>query len=416
MTQSTRTERTLKLGMVGIGVGGADTLPFLEAMPQIELVGGADINPVIRARFQERYPHAKVFGSVEEICRDPAVDAVLIATPPRFHAAHVITAAKHGKHVLVYRPMALSMSEAMQVAEAADQNKIKLVVAHTRGYTASVRTMRKIVDSGMIGRVRAIHMWDYSDWMLTSRSADDKDVGDGGGLPLKRAPDQVETVRVLNGGKLRSVRAMTGQWMPDRPMPGYYCAYLEFDDGTPCTIVHNGYGYFVGSELGRGQVPGGPKLEQRMNLRNALRAGTRDEEGEEQDKRLGGREEKRTQMLRGDWPPPVPSEAPSRLLVSCERGDMRYSDRGIYIYDDVGLHEVELLAAPERAVVQLQELYDVVIKGKTMFRDAWWEIATEEVCYAIMQSASERREVSLVHQMPIPNDYAADVTVSYLGG
>ena len=42
---------------------------------------------------------------------------------------------------------------------------------------------------------------------------------------------------------------MVGAWMPRRPAPGYYAAFLEFENGVPATIVKNGYGYFSNSEL-----------------------------------------------------------------------------------------------------------------------------------------------------------------------
>jgi phthalate 4,5-cis-dihydrodiol dehydrogenase len=206
---------------------------------------------------------------------------------------------------------------------------------------------------------------------------------------------------------------MTGQWMPERPMPGYYCAYLEFEDGTPCTIVHNGYGYFMGTELAPSGTSGKrSRLEERAQMRQALRDSRRDEEAEEQEKRIGGRQEKREELRRGEAYAPAPEE--SLVIVSCERGDMRHSERGIYVYDDAGLHDIALPPGRDRAAEQLQELYDVVVQSKPLFHDATWGLANLEVCLAIIQSARERREILLTHQVAVPPEYALDLDVPYL--
>src|SRR5690349_5391637 len=68
--------RTLKMGMIGVGVGGTEMLPAMDAMPELELFAGADINPETRARFKERYTDARVYESAEAMCKDPDLEAV----------------------------------------------------------------------------------------------------------------------------------------------------------------------------------------------------------------------------------------------------------------------------------------------------------------------------------------------------
>ncbi len=179
------TTKTLKMAMVGIGVGGAEILPAMEAMPEIDLFAGADINPTARERFKQRYPDARVYESIEKLCADPDVEAVWISSPNRFHAPHAITAAQHGKHVVVEKPMALSIKEAEQMVDAARKNNVKLLAGHTRAYTYPIRAMRKIINSGRLGRLKALHLMAYSDWMLRPRSADELDPNQGGGLPWR---------------------------------------------------------------------------------------------------------------------------------------------------------------------------------------------------------------------------------------
>jgi phthalate 4,5-cis-dihydrodiol dehydrogenase len=409
-------KKRLRMAMIGIGVGGAEILPAMEAMPEIDLMAGADINPVTRQRFKERYPNTRVYDSVEALCADSEVDAVWISSPNRFHAEHAIIAANHGKHIVGEKPMALSLQQAEEMVNAAEKNGVKLLAGHTMSYSLPIRAMRRIIASGKLGKLRALHVMAYSDWMLRPRSADELDPAQGGGVPYRQTPHQIDTVRVLGGGRLRSVRGMTGQWMPERPIPGYYSAYLEFEDGTPCTVVHNGYGYFIANEL----VPWGSTkqrytLDERVAVRKAMQQGTRHEDDDKQELRIGGQAEGevfRRNQPRG-W---LPTDL-GIVIASCDRGDIRHSKDGLYVYDDDGLHDVDLSGGPGGVAqrrAELEEFYNGIVNGKPLYHDGAWGMATLEVGLAIMQSGRERREIQLTHQVAAPTDYDADLPVPYL--
>jgi phthalate 4,5-cis-dihydrodiol dehydrogenase len=413
MTQATAA-KTLKIGMIGIGVGGAEILPAMEAMDTVDLVAGADVVPQTLERFKERFPNARTYESAEALCRDPDVDAVWVSSPNRFHAEHAILAANHGKHIVVEKPMAISMDKAQAMVEAAEKNSVKLLAGHTMSFSSPIRAMRKVIQSGQLGRLRALNVWAYTDWMLRPRTADELDVTQGGGIPFRQGPHQVDTVRLLGGGMLRSVRAQTGQWLPERPIPGYYTAFLEFEDGTPAIVTHNGYGYFLGSEM----VPWGEDkqrytVQERIEVRRQLRDGTRNEADDKQALRIGGRQEREvfSRDERKAW---VPHDL-GVLVASCERGDLRQSPQGIYIHDDSGKREIDTTGGAATGVVQrraeLQELYDAVVLGEPLWHDGRWGMATLEVCLAIMESARERREIRLQHQVPVHADYDADFAV-----
>jgi predicted dehydrogenase len=411
---TTKSGTTLKIGMIGIGVGGAEILPAMDAMDTIELVAGADIVQATLDRFQERYPSVRTYLSAEELCRDSDVEAVWVSSPNRFHAEHAILAANSGKHVVVEKPMATSLDEAARMVEAAERNGVKLLAGHTRAFTLPIRGMRKIIESGRHGQLRALNIWAYSDWMLRPRTADELDVSQGGGIPYRQGPHQVDTVRLLGGGLLRSVRAQTGAWMRERSIPGYYAAFLEFDNGVPATIVHNGYGYFVGAEL----VPWGEDksiyaAEQRGAIRRALRTGTRDETSDKQAIRIGGTRER--EYFYGRETAPWSPEDMGLAIASLDRADLRQSRHGIYVHDDDGKRDVEITARRTMGFGQrraeLEELYDAVVGGKPLWHDGRWGMATLEACLAIMQSAQERREIMLRHQVPVPAGYDADLPV-----
>jgi phthalate 4,5-cis-dihydrodiol dehydrogenase len=89
-------------------------------------------------------------------------------------------------------------------------------------------------------------------------------------------------------------------------------------------------------------------------------------------------------------------------LVSCEHGDLRPQPNGVFIYDDNGKREIPLplgRAVPDKGKV-VDELYDAVVNDRPVYHDGRWGKATLEVCLAILQSARERREIILSHQVP----------------
>jgi phthalate 4,5-cis-dihydrodiol dehydrogenase len=395
--------RKLKIGIVGIGVGASEILPQMEAMPEIQLVAAADINCRVLETFHDRYG-AKTYNSVEQLCSDPDVEAVWISTPNKFHAPHTIIAAEHGKHVVVEKPMAISLAEAERMIAAVEKNKVKLLCGHTQSYGPHIRTMRHIIRSGELGRLCALHVWAYTDWMLRPRTAEESDVNQGGGVPYRQGPHQIDTLRLLGGGKVRSVRGSVGQWFAGRPIPGYYSAFLEFEDGTPATLMHNGYGYFLASKL----VPWGGQNSryseaERATIRRSLLDGTRNENADKDEMRIGGAQE-RTIRDRSKPKPWLPNDL-GILIASCERGDIRQSQHGLYVHSDEGTKDIPLMGGggPSRRG-ELEELYNAVILDRPIRHTGPWGMATLEVCLAIMQSARERKEIFLSHQVPAPEE------------
>jgi phthalate 4,5-cis-dihydrodiol dehydrogenase len=385
--------RTLNVGVVGLGLAAASVTPAMVAMPHVNLVAGADINPRALQVFQEKYG-AKTYTSIEALCDDPDIDAVWIATPNTFHCPHVILAAERGKHVIVEKPMAISLAEAERMIEAAERHRVQLLCGGSRSSSAVVRTMRQVIVSGDLGRLRAMTTWSATDWMLRPRRPDELDVSQGGGVVYRQAPHQVDSVRLLAGGKVSSVRGVTGQWMaPRHTAPGFFSALLECENGAFATLVYSAYGYFMASEFFEPGVsgPDAPGLQGRIEARQHITAGTRDEAAAKEQRTLAAPSGARFLSDLG------------LLVVSCEHGDMRQSPAGIYIYSDTGTTEVPLTETRGAYAPELDELYDALVHGKPVLHSGRWGLATLEVCLAIMQSATAHQDIAMQHQIAVPD-------------
>lgn len=390
----------LRLGMAGLGVASTQIMPPIAKLPFIKITAAADTRADAVAKFREQYK-GEGYTSVEELCASPNIDAVYIATPNSMHAEHAIIAAKNKKHIIVEKPMAMNLAECDAMNEAADKYGVKLLCGHTHSFDPPIRKMREIVNSGELGKLCMINTWNYNEFMYRPRMK--HELAMTRGVVLNQGPHHVDVVRLIGGGLVRSVRAMTGIWDKARGWEGSYTCYLEFEDGTPATLVYSGYGFFDTAELFQWCGEGGQHRapETNLNVRKKLRE-VRTPEEEEQLKegmRFGGqREGEYSHVWTGERKQPFFGFT----MVSCQKGDIRQTPDGLKIYGETEQREITLPAGSRGREAEVEELYDAVVKGRPVFHGGRWGAATLEVCLAILESAEKRKEIMLSHQVPSP--------------
>jgi predicted dehydrogenase len=142
--------------LVGCGYWGAKLARNFHALPEARLVAVADLDPERRAHAVRHYPDACVVADHRRLL-EPAIDAVVIATPPSTHAALALEALAAGKHVLVEKPLATSTADADAIIAAAERADRRLMVGHTFVYNPAVELLRDLVRSGDLGRLYYIH-------------------------------------------------------------------------------------------------------------------------------------------------------------------------------------------------------------------------------------------------------------------
>ena len=236
------------MGLAGLGRGFVLMLPALSSDPRIELVAAATPNAESRERFVADFG-GRAYGTVEELCADSEIDAVYVATPHQFHADHVIMAARGGKHVLVEKPMALSVDQCQTMIDEAARGGVKLVVGHSHSFDRPTLRTLELVRSGKYGQVRMIQALNFTDFLYRPRRPEELDTARGGGVVFNQAPHQIDIVRLLGGGMVRSVRAATGTWDPARPIAGAYSGLLTFESGAFASISYSGYARFDSNEF-----------------------------------------------------------------------------------------------------------------------------------------------------------------------
>jgi phthalate 4,5-cis-dihydrodiol dehydrogenase len=369
-------------------------LPTLQRDPRIALVAAADPRPEARQRFVEDFDGA-TYETVAALCEDTDIEAVYIASPHQFHAEHVRLAASHGKHVLVEKPIALTLGDAQAMISSTRAAGVQMVVGHSHSFDAPILRTRELIASGRFGAVRMISALNFTDFLYRPRRPEELDTLQGGGAIFNQAPHQVDIVRLLGGGRVASVRAIAGNWDARRPTEGAYAALLTFEDGAFASLTYNGYGHFDSDEfmgwigeLGQKTQPRDKATVRQFDdpIQEAVRKAARN---------YGG----------AGWKPPQNEELLHQhfgsFIVSTEQADFRPLPNGVMIHKD-GVGHLDPLPTPAipRAEV-IDEFYAAVAEGRPPLHDGAWAMATLEVCLAMLRSAREGQDVLLQHQVGV---------------
>lgn len=371
--------KKLRIGVAGLGRAFAVMAGAFHD-PRVELVAAADPRAEARARFAQEYG-GKTFASVEDLCEEPSVEVVYIATPHEFHANHACAAAAHGKHVLVEKPMALTLAECEAMIDAVRASRVQLVAGHSHSFDRPIARARELIASGAYGAVRMITALDFTDWLYRPRRPEEL-----GAVVHNQAAHQVDVVRLLAGARVRTVRAFTGSFDAARPSPAAWSCQLGFENGTFASLVYSGYAHFDSDEfmgwvgeMGQKKDPGAY-----WRTRQALQG---DEVALKKARNYGG-----PQFAA---PQPAAHQHFGLVIACCEKADLRPLPDGVMIYAD---HErrFEPLAAPAIARAEvIDELYAAVVEGRKPLHDGAWAMATLRVCLAMLESARQNQEISL---------------------
>jgi phthalate 4,5-cis-dihydrodiol dehydrogenase len=194
----------LRMGIAGLGLAGAFMIRAAAIRPRIRLCAGMDPLQRPRDAFAQRFG-ASVYADFRELCRDRAVEAIYIASPHRFHALQAIEAMEHDKHVLVEKPLALTLHDCDAVVAAAERTGMQLTVGHTHAFDPNVREMRRILDSGELGQLGMILSFNSNDFLFRPHRADEFDAEVGGSTRCGRRSGRANRASTMrDGGAMRS--------------------------------------------------------------------------------------------------------------------------------------------------------------------------------------------------------------------
>ena len=141
------------IGVIGCGYWGPNLVRNFADQSRGRVAMVCDLRPERLASVAQRHPSVRATISPQELIDDPAVDAVVVATPVAHHYELAMAALRAGKHVLVEKPMTSRSDDAMRLIDEAARRRLVLMVDHTFVYTAAVRKIRELTHTGEIGDI-----------------------------------------------------------------------------------------------------------------------------------------------------------------------------------------------------------------------------------------------------------------------
>jgi predicted dehydrogenase len=158
------TEQMLIMDMINWGIIGCGNVTEIKSGPAFNKVPGSKLVAVMRRDaikakdYAERHGVPRWYSHAQELIEDPEVNAVYIATPPRYHEEFALRSIAEGKPVYLEKPMAMDAVSASRIVEAAVKKGVKLTIAHYRRAQESFLYIKELLAQKKIGEPRLVNL------------------------------------------------------------------------------------------------------------------------------------------------------------------------------------------------------------------------------------------------------------------
>ena len=147
----------IKWALVGAGaISNKRVGPALRDATHSQISAVCDVVEEAAIDLADRFQVPEVFTSFDQLLSSTEVDAVYLATPVFLHASQAIKALRAGKHVLVEKPMALSVAEAEEMVKVSRETGKTLATAYYRRFFPTIKRVQELIADGSLGQVTTI--------------------------------------------------------------------------------------------------------------------------------------------------------------------------------------------------------------------------------------------------------------------
>jgi len=147
------TDERIGVGVVGLGYWGPNLLRVLTDMTGVQVRTICDLDSDRLERFERRYPTVSATQNFDDLLADPAIDAIVIATPVFTHYEMAVRCLDAGKHTFVEKPLAPSKVQALDLVARAASQDLRLMCGHVFLYSPPVRAIHELLEGGELGEV-----------------------------------------------------------------------------------------------------------------------------------------------------------------------------------------------------------------------------------------------------------------------
>ncbi|MEM8485816.1 MAG: Gfo/Idh/MocA family oxidoreductase [Bacteroidota bacterium] len=150
-------DNKIGLAQVGIGYWGKNLFRNFSSLPDATMIQVCDQNEGVLRRLADQNPGLQTTSDFDDILRNDAVDAVIIATQTPLHYAFARDALAAGKHVFVEKPLTQNTEEATHLVQLAEENDLRLMVGHLLLYHPAFAYVESLINNGELGDIHYLY-------------------------------------------------------------------------------------------------------------------------------------------------------------------------------------------------------------------------------------------------------------------
>jgi predicted dehydrogenase len=157
--------KSIRYGIVGLGFVGPHHVEAVRRLGFVEIIAAAGRDPEKTRNKAEQLYIPRIYGSYEELVKDPDVEVIAIATPTWLHHPIAMAAIANRKHVIVDKPMSMTAAQALEMRDAARAAGVVNAVTFNYRYHTVVQQARAMIANGTIGTIRFVHGRYLQEWL-----------------------------------------------------------------------------------------------------------------------------------------------------------------------------------------------------------------------------------------------------------
>jgi len=226
----------MKVGIAGCGfMGEVHTQSYKKLGYDLYAIG--EMNSKKLEEFSQKFSPKKKYNDVFDMIEDEEIDIIDICLPTPLHKKTAIAALNNNKHVLIEKPIALTIEEAVEIKKAASKSKGKLMVAHVLRFWTGYSEIRNLFDTQKLTKVKEIYASRYNELPLWSKGIWIMDEEKSGGIIIDLMIHDIDFI-MWNLGKVNKVWAKG--IINDKGFHIQVMAILEFESGGTA-YIEGGY-------------------------------------------------------------------------------------------------------------------------------------------------------------------------------
>ena len=230
----------IKWGVIGCGgIAYRRTIPGMMLSENSELVAVMDTNYDAALKTKEEFGAKYAFDKYEDVIALDEIDAVYIATPVFCHKEQAIACAKAGKHILLEKPMGLTIEESAEIADVCKENGVKLGVGLMMRFSAYHQKMKELIEKGALGDIVSMRA-QLTCWYpeIPGNWRQNKALSGGGAL-MDMGIHCIDLLQYISGTKAQKVSCFAGNQTFNYSADDSAALLMKMDNGATAFVDAN---------------------------------------------------------------------------------------------------------------------------------------------------------------------------------